>query len=356
MRFFGRDFKSRACRMRSSGRPIARATVCPDGRPSAFPRRRSRSASAWIPLATASGRMLSPNASFVSILRLGWTSSRLPENSKNRAHWITCPAGSARKPRRSSAGGFAKIGISCTSAFSSYSPRTMLCPNRYAATENSTGMNGRALQSREEVVDDGPLVMPADDPACLVEPPFRGQLGDGRRLDDLVVILEEAEGELGDDQVLVVPGVPEERAALRVPREVVLARLILPDEHSDAVVLVQERLVVRAPPVQGVEVEAGRAEVDERIGIVVPLQLRRRIEGQVVVDELPEVREARGDVRVVARADVLPFLRLRLDHGPGERVERVVRREEGGQVREHPPESALERGGAQDRADAPDPP
>src|SRR6266508_2945965 len=207
-------------------------------------------------------------------------------------------------------------------------------------------------EAREEVVDDGPLVMPADDPPSLIEPPFRWQLEDGRPLDDLVVIPEDAKGELRDDQVLIVPGVPEERSALRVPREVVLARLIRPNQHADAVVLIQERLVVRAPPVDGVEVKSRRAEVDERVRVVVPLQLRRRVERQVVVDELPEVREARGDVRVVARGDVLAFLRLGFDHRPGERVERVVRREECREVREHPPESALEGGGSQDRAEA----
>src|SRR5438552_8499402 len=43
-----------------------------------------------------------PKLSFESILRLGWTCSWLSSNWKNRAHWITCPSGSSRKPRRSS--------------------------------------------------------------------------------------------------------------------------------------------------------------------------------------------------------------------------------------------------------------
>ena len=109
---------------------MTRATSCPDGRPSALPRLRSRSASAWIAFATACGRMLSPKARFVSIFRLGWISSLLSGNSKNRAHSITCPAGRSRKPRRSSSGGFAKIGMSRTSSLNSYSPRTIECPNR----------------------------------------------------------------------------------------------------------------------------------------------------------------------------------------------------------------------------------
>src|SRR5947208_15825565 len=107
----------------------------------------------------------------------------------------------------------------------------------------------------------------------------------------------------------------------------------------DAILIVQERLVVRSAAVDGVEVEPRGAEVDERVRIVVSLELRRRIEGQVVVDELPEVREARGDVRVVARR-VLISRRLGFDHLAGERIEILIVQQKRRQVPNHTPEDA----------------
>ena len=195
-------------------------------------------------------------------------------------------------------------------------------------------------EPREEVVDHGPLVMPADDPASLVEPPIGREARDRRRVDDPVVELQDPQGKPGDDQVLVVAGVPEQGPRLRVPREVVLAGLVVANQKMDAVLIVQERLVVRSAAVDGVEVEPRGAEVDERVRIVVSLELRRRIEGQVVVDELPEVGEACGDVRVVARR-VLLSRRLGFDHLAGERLEILVVRQERRQVPKHAAEAAF---------------
>src|SRR5205823_1993693 len=67
-------------------------------------------------------------------------------------------------------------------------------------------------------------------------------------------------GKPGDDQVLVVAGVPEQGPRLRVPREVVLAGLVVANQKMDAVLIVQERLVVRSAAVDGVEVEPRGAE------------------------------------------------------------------------------------------------
>src|SRR5437879_8582235 len=69
----------------------------------------------------------------------------------------------------------------------------------------------------------------------------------------------------------------------------------------DAVFIVEKGLVVRSSSVHGIEVESGGAEVDERVRVIVPLQLRRRVEGEGMVHELAEIREPRGDGRIVAR-------------------------------------------------------
>src|SRR5439155_9302309 len=112
----------------------------------------------------------------------------------------------------------------------------------------------------------------------------------------------------------------------------------------DAVFIVEKRLVVRSSSVNGVEVESGGAEVDERVRVIVPLQLRRRVEGEVMVHELAEIREPRGDGRIVARW-VLVSRRLGLDHLACEFLEVLVVGKEGRQIPEHAAEAALEEGG-----------
>ena len=116
----------------------------------------------------------------------------------------------------------------------------------------------------------------------------------------------------------------------------------------DAVLLVDERLVVRSAAVHRIEVEPRSAEVHQSVRVVVPLEPGRRVEREVVIDELPEVREARGDVRVVARGVVLAGLGLGLDHLLRERLEVAIVRKERREVPEHPSEPALEHGRSED--------
>ena len=54
-----------------------------------------------------------------------------------------------------------------------------------------------------------------------------------------------------------------------------------------------------------VEIKRGRSEIDQRIGIVLTLQARRRVKRQIVIDELAEVR-------VPGRDHVLALIRLGL--------------------------------------------
>src|SRR3989475_984883 len=132
-------------------------------------------------------------------------------------------------------------------------------------------------EPRKEVVDDRPLIMPPHDPTSLVEPFLGWERRERRGVDHAVVVLEESQRELGDDQILVVAGVPEERAPFAVPGQVLFARLVLPDQEMDAVVFVEEGLVVGPATVDRIEGEPGRAEVDQGVRGVVPLQLRRPV-------------------------------------------------------------------------------
>jgi hypothetical protein len=146
-----------------------------------------------------------------------------------------------------------------------------------------------------------------------------------------VVEQEEGELELPDDDVLVVAGIADQGAPVRVPRQVLLvAALGRPDQERVAVVHV--RLVVAPAAVDAVEVEDRRAEVRQRVGVVLAGQARDGVEGQVVVDELPEVGyPCRQRLRIVG---------LRLDHASGQLVEELVLGLVGGQVAEHAPEAA----------------
>ena len=113
-------------------------------------------------------------------------------------------------------------------------------------------------------------------------------------------------------------------------------------------VAIEVGLVGRAAPVERVEIEARGAEVVQRVGVVLALQARHRVEGQVVVDELAEVGVAGRDRRVLVV--VLLALRLlplaRLDHLARQRLEVAIRVVEDRQVAEHASEASLAEGGA----------
>jgi hypothetical protein len=57
--------------------------------------------------------------------------------------------------------------------------------------------------------------------------------------------------------------------------------------QPEFVAVVQVWLVGRSVSVQRIEIETRRAKIHQRIRIVVLLQARRGIEGDVVIDELP---------------------------------------------------------------------
>ena len=77
-----------------------------------------------------------------------------------------------------------------------------------------------ADESREEVMDDGPLVVPARQPAGGLEHPFLTHALRPGVIDELVVELDDGLVELDDDQVLVVARVRDDRPAVAVTRHV----------------------------------------------------------------------------------------------------------------------------------------
>ena len=113
--------------------------------------------------------------------------------------------------------------------------------------------------------------------------------------------------------MLVVSRITEERAQVRRARQVLEepAGLDLQLRAVDRVV--QVRRADRPASVDGVEIEGGRAAVDRLLRIGGLTEARPDVEGDVVVDELPEeggagrvrrvVRVVRGERRVGYESD-----------------------------------------------------
>src|SRR6185369_5610492 len=137
--------------------------------------------------------------------------------------------------------------------------------------------------------------MPAHDPARFVK--TIGRAG-GQRIHDLVVKLNEGQVKLGDNRILVVTWIAYESALRvgRVSRQVVFASLVLSDEQMYAVVSVEIWIIVRSIRIERIKIVAGRAKVAQSIRIVVALEFRIRVKGDVVVNELTEIGEARGNL------------------------------------------------------------
>ncbi len=116
---------------------------------------------------------------------------------------------------------------------------------------------------------------------------------------DLVVEPVEQSLQLRNDHVLVVARVSDDGAALQragdaAARQIAGRRVRGRARQGSAKqkrpgVLVQVRLVVGAAAIHTVEIESRRAEVDERVRIVLPLQAAGGIEREVVIDELAQV-------------------------------------------------------------------
>ena len=121
---------------------------------------------------------------------------------------------------------------------------------------------------RQELVQDQPVVVPGRQPARLREdrhrvarPALRTDVVDGA-----VVEEQERAVEPGEDQVLVVARVADDRGAVGAARQVLEQAAALDLELDVVGGVVQLLLGDRARPVDRVEVERGRAEVARALG------------------------------------------------------------------------------------------
>ena len=179
-------------------------------------------------------------------------------------------------------------------------------------------------------MDHEPLVVPAHGLSDVVEPLRSGRLLGPHR----VVELQEQGVDLGDQLVLVVARVADDGPAVRVADQVrsplaeAGGRLVGPEvERAVIGVLVEVGLVVWTAAVEAVQVEPRRAEVDLGARVEHALGDRRRVERQVVVDELAEIGVAAGDGDVLVLGFGFGERRtcVGVHHRPGERDQRSLR-------------------------------
>ncbi len=182
---------------------------------------------------------------------------------------------------------------------------------RLAAVPEDVVDDAPGTDTREVVGLEHPLVVLGDD-----RPGPREALASrhrvGQAIDDPVVEPDHRQMRLGDRQILVVPRIRDDRLALLglraagAPGKVeaglggdAFGRLRPSHPHVHAVGLVERRRIriLRPRPIERIEVEARRAPLKElRRGDGVAQGDAGPVEGQVVVRELTEVREARRDL------------------------------------------------------------
>jgi hypothetical protein len=104
------------------------------------------------------------------------------------------------------------------------------------------------------------------------------------------VKLEKGAMQLRDDEVLVIARIAEERRLLVIARQVDAVRA--EEQLRPIGALVEMRTGARSAAVDAVELQRRRSEVRDRLRIDLTLENGRRIEGDVVIDELPEKRES----------------------------------------------------------------
>ena len=174
-----------------------------------------------------------------------------------------------------------------------------------------------------------------------------------------------------DNQVLVVARVTDQRASLRVAWQVrpghddVLGDRVPEQEEEPGLargadlahLIVEVRLVGRSATVDAVQVETRRAEVGQRVRVVLPVERRHRVERQVVVDELSEIRVPGRNwlgrllgIDLSLRCDLLLGFG---DHRAAQREQVTLGLGEHRQPAEHAPEAALEERRARHRHQAP---
>ena len=181
-------------------------------------------------------------------------------------------------------------------------------------------------EDREEVVDDQPLVVPAQRAASLVEELRLERAVLPQAVDEPVVRADERDLQLAHERVDVVPRVADQRDPLLVARQVA----VVLEQLRRIVALVEVRRPSRPASVKGLEVGSRHAHVAQRGQVGVRSQ-GRAVGGEVVRHVLPEERPARLHVRVLLAVAAVAEAAGRADP-----VEQLLVDLERRQV-EHPP-------------------
>src|SRR5215212_851555 len=187
--------------------------------------------------------------------------------------------------------------------------------------------------------------MPAHNPTCFVKK--IGRAG-GQGIHDFVVKLNEGQVKLRHNRILIVTWITCESPlrVRRVSRQVVFAGRVRADEQMNAVLGVEIRIVVRSIRIERIKIVARRAEIAQSIRVVVALEFRIRIKGDVMVNELTEIGEARRNIRIVEIRIV--GLRLRLDHQCTQRQKIRISWSKGWKVAKHSAKAAFVESGTRD--------
>src|SRR6476660_1874565 len=114
----------------------------------------------------------------------------------------------------------------------------------------------------------------------------------------------------------------------------------------DAVVSVEIWIIVRSIRIERIKIVAGRAEVAQSIRIIVTLKFGIRIKSDVMINELTEIGEARGNIRSVEIRIV--GLRLSLDHQCTQRQEVRILWSERWEMAKHSPKASFVESGTRD--------
>lgn len=158
-------------------------------------------------------------------------------------------------------------------------------------------------------------------------------------VDDAIVEFGEREVQLGDDVVFVVAWVPSERGLSRA-NEVVLIEasawrcrvvrwaglnITLPKEQLRVVaVVVEVRCHLWARPVQRIQIEPRRSEVSDGVRVVLLLEARSWVEGDIMVDELAENPKSSRDISITDCSIVITHWAVSVSKRHQERVTPTV--------------------------------
>ena len=120
---------------------------------------------------------------------------------------------------------------------------------------------------------------------------------------DAVVKQQKRRLHAGDEQVLVVAGVGDDRRTVRRSRHIFELAAALDLELRSVGRIVELRVGDRSAAVDRIEVEVGRPRIDRALGPRRHAKPRRGIKRDVVIEELPEKRDTSGRCRVIGIVD-----------------------------------------------------